>query len=244
MGLRLAPDAADDLDSVHDGVRRWLIIAGGPVVCVSLAAWEIASPTDRSRAADVALWVSLGVFSLVGLSQLAPRPGLEVPVQGEECVLVPVRPVRERLMHLWLVAAPLLALVIVASSDGGGGRRAGELLVLSAGLACVYLPARLRRDLRLRLSPRGLRYLCGDLRERQLCWDDIEDVLPDPGRGRLFLLVRGDRVLNLHVTRYPWRASTIGNAILHFARHPDARAGLTNVRVLDPILQTTRRPPC
>lgn len=244
MGLRLAPDAAYDLDSVHDGVRRWLIIAGGPTVCALLGAWQFASPTEGSRAADVSPWAGLGAFSLVGLSQLAARRGCEVPIQGDDCVLVPVRPVRERLLHLWLAATPLLALVIVASSDGGGGRRAGELLALSTGLACVYLPARLRRDLRIRLSPHGLRYLCGDLRERQLSWDDIEDVLPDPGRGRLFLLLRGDRVLNLHVTRYPWRASTIGNAILHFVRHPEARPGLTDVRALDPILQSASRSPC
>jgi hypothetical protein len=76
-----------------------------------------------------------------------------VPIQGQDCVLVPIRPIRpirERLLVLWLAATPLLTLMIVVGSDAADGRRSGAVLDVSTVLARVYLLARLRRDLRLR----------------------------------------------------------------------------------------------
>lgn len=245
MGLRIAADAARDLDWVHDGVRRLLVIVGGPLVCALMAVWELLSPSEAGRVAGVALWAGLGTFALLGLSQTAPRSGTEeVATQGDGCVLIPVRRARETLIRSVLASTPVVSLVVLVTVHERAAGRAGVLLILSVVLACTYLPARLRNDLRLRLSPTGLRFLCGDLRQRQVLWEEIEDVLPDPGRGRLFILLRGGRVVNLPVLRYPWRASAIGATILHFARHPQARAALTNVRALDPILEPARRSPC
>lgn len=232
MGLRIRPDAADDLDSVYDGVRRRVIVLAPPLVTgLLLLTAEPATEATPTPLGDHALWAGFLVLSLASLAWVAPREVDEVAVQGDGCVLLPIRRARHVLICLWAAAVPVAALVIVLAREPDS--RSGGLLVVGFVLPFVYLPARLRHDLRLRLEPRGLRLRCGDLRERFVPWAEVEDVLPDPGRSQLFLLLRGDRTVNLAVLRYQWRASSIGEVIGYFAEHPEARPELTDVRALD-----------
>ena len=231
MGLRIRPDAADDLDSVYDGVlRRVILFAPLLVTVLLLVTAEPGSHESSAPLGDRALWSGFFVLSLASLAWVAPRDVEEVAEQGGGCVLVPIRRARHALICLWAVAVPVAALVIVLAREPD--TRSGALLAAGIFLPVAYLPRRLRHDLRLRLEPRGLGFRCGDLRERFVPWADIEDVLPDPGRSQLFLLLRGDRVVNLTVLRYRWRASSIGEVIRYFAEHPEARAELTHVRAL------------
>lgn len=232
MGLRIRPDAAEEFDSVYDGVLRRVILLAPLLVTGLLLVTAEPGPHESSAPlGDRALWSGFFLLSLASLAWVAPRDAEEVAVQGDGCVLVPIRRARHVVICLWAAAAPLAGVLIVMARESDS--RSALLLVAVAALPVFYLPPRLRHDLRLRLDPRGLTFRCGDLHERFVPWAAIEDVLPDPGRSQLFLLLRGDRVVTLTVLRYRWRASSIGEVLHYFAEHPEARAELTHVRALD-----------
>lgn len=232
MGLRIAPDAVDDLDSVYDGVLRRAMVLGAPTsAALVLLLVVLPGAEEPAAVSTIVLFSAILVLSFGSVAFLAPRPtGAEEAEQGDGCVFLPIRQGRHRLICAWAALVPLtgLAAVVVPDPD----RRAGALLVGGLLMALTYLPQRLRRDLRLRLEPRGLAFRCPDLRERFVHWADIEDVLPDPGRSQFHLLLRRDRTVTLHLLRYQWRPSSIGEVIRYFAEHPEARAELTHVRAL------------
>lgn len=167
-------------------------------------------------------------------------------VQGDACVLLPVR----RSFHVigWLLVVLVPPLVLLLQPSGEPTNRyeaAYPLVVLWAPCMSLWGAWRLvRSDLRLRLDPAGVTVPAFWHSRTQLVrWDLLDSVEIHHGpRPELRLVHRTPTgpptttttIVDLRVMA--WHEGLLREVLTHYRDHPRDRAGLTDLRALDRFL--------
>lgn len=163
------------------------------------------------------------------------------PVQGEACVLLPVR--RSSLVLGWVMVVLVPALVLVLQPSADTPTRYGAaypLLVVGAPVMSLWSAWRLARsDLRLRLDPVGVTVPgFWSWRTQLVPWDLLDSVEIHRGpRPELRLVHRvpgapaATTVVDLRLMA--WHEGLLREVLTHFRDHPRDRSTLTDARSLD-----------
>ena len=207
----------------------------GLVACLLLG-WTHLLPwsTARPSSLDMAMAVStalLFVGVLVAMRVPRRRGAVGEPIQGDGRVHLPIRRGRHVLICLAWLDVPVMC-ALAAQMPYAGRREGAALFVIVLPMLFYYLPKRLMTDHRLRLEPKGFWY-SQFLKPHFIQWADVRDVTTVPGEWELRIVLRRSRYARLLPYRYRWTPSALGAVITYYAKHPEARAELTDVRALD-----------
>ena len=235
-------------DRAYRSVARYLLVVGSTLCGTWLVRDSVHALAARAATDDTGALLVLGLLLLgVALLLTAPRRTDPPPaIQGEGCVLLPVR--RLPFVGGWLVVlllSPFYVLMGPAEHPVNRYEAMWPLVVVGTPVLCAWLAWRLLRcDLRLRLDPDGITVPSFWREQREhVRWDGIEQVLSRRHlRPELLLVHEGEPLaftaIDLRIPR--WRAELLARVLSHYVEHPSARADLVDACALDRMFRATQ----